>query len=203
MKTSKDRRRWCQFSFKFLLVLITVAALLCLFWREHTLRIEAEKQAQQNAALHRKTTARLQDLELRHELTTLQLQNKRLREEMERLRAETAAIGRSQPMGDVAVFRHHPSLSKDRDGAAQDAELVYVKAREHRLNGAIEGGLGRGQDFWIRRTDLPIWEAIVEELKQEGSLTHYVPGEVDVSGCGFLPTKEIPPPIPKTNLDQN
>ena len=93
MKTSNDRRRWYQFSFKFLLVLFIVAALLCVFWRERTLRIEAEKQAQQNAALLRKTTAKLRDLELAHELTRLQLQKKRLREEMEELRAEAAAIG--------------------------------------------------------------------------------------------------------------
>ena len=95
-----------------------------------------------------------------------------------------------QPRDEIAVFRHHPALPKDDDGAAHDAQLVYAKAREHRLNGVIDGGLGRGYDFWIARENLPIWEAVVDELKDEGSLTYYVPGEVDDSGCGFLP---IPP----------
>lgn len=69
MKTPEDRRRWYQFSFKFLLVLITLAALLCLFWRERMLRIEAEKQAQRNAALAQKTAEKLRAEELAHEWT--------------------------------------------------------------------------------------------------------------------------------------
>ncbi|MBL7037595.1 MAG: hypothetical protein ISR77_03145 [Pirellulaceae bacterium] len=104
-----------------------------------------------------------------------------------------------QPRDEIAVFRHHPALPKDDDGAAHDAQLVYAKAREHRLNGVIDGGLGRGYDFWIARENLPIWEAVVDELKDEGSLTYYVPGEVDDSGCGFLP---IPPLPPQHNHDQ-
>jgi len=97
-----------------------------------------------------------------------------------------------QPRDEIAVFRHHPLLPKDVDGAAHDAELIYAKAREHRLNGVIDGGLGRGRDFWIARKNLPIWEAVVDELKDEGSLTYYVPGEVDDSGCGFLPIQNQP-----------
>jgi hypothetical protein len=59
MNAQTNRRRWYQFSLRVLLVLITVTALLALYWRERTLRVRAEKMIREYGYLEARNQERL------------------------------------------------------------------------------------------------------------------------------------------------
>jgi len=111
-----NRRRWYQFSVKSLLVALTVAVLLFLFWRERILRVEAEGRAQRNATLAQESMEEARDsIEMARKVT---LYASDLEEKVRELEAQVKAIGK--PEGDAS---RHLDFDYPVDQSAFDSDM--------------------------------------------------------------------------------